>query len=132
MARTTITNAEARDLDHEELIERVNAVLAQYDAPEPGNPETEQEWLDRLSRTIEEMPEIYRWLLSLQSWMDHWSDAMKDMGGASATQYKRFRQRRDFFEKMASAAKQRYEAASRLITIKLGFDEGGMPKSRKG
>lgn len=130
MARTTITNAEARDLDHQELITRVDAILSQYD--KPNEPETEQARVERLSRTIDEMPEIYRWLLGLQSWFDHWADAMKDQFNANSKEYKRNRQRRDFFEKAASAAKQRYEAASRLITIMTSFDTTGMPRSRRG
>ena len=103
--------------------------MRKYDKPD--QPESEQAKLQRLSDTLEEMPEIYRWLLGLWSWFDHWTDAMNDQFGPKARQYKQMRQRRDFFEKMASSAKQRYEASSRLITVILGFDPTGMPKQRR-
>lgn len=129
MAHATITNQDARDLPHEDLMARVEALLSQYDAP--TQPEEQADRIARLSRTIDEMPEIYRWLLELQSWMDHWTDAINDQMGTKDRRYKTMRQRRDFFEKMASAAKQRYEAASRLITIIQGFDPTGMPRQRR-
>lgn len=129
MARTVITNQEARDLDHEELLNRIEAMLDEY-AP-PTAPEPPEQRVARLSRTIEEVPEIYRWLLQLWSWMDHWTDATNDMFGRTDRRYKALRQRRDLFEKMASAAKMRYESASRQITLMQGFDETGMPRSRR-
>lgn len=129
--RAGISNTEVRDLDHEELMARLNALLAAYDSPE-GGAELQADKIARLSRTIDEMPEIYRWLISLHSWLDHWTDAMADQYGRNANEYKKHRQRRDLLEKMASVAKMRYESASRTITRLTAFDESGMPRSRNG
>jgi len=129
MSRPTITNEDARDLEHEALIERLEEQLAIYD--QPSQPETQAERLERLSLTIEEMPEIYRWLQQLWSWGDHWADSLKDMFGGGDRRYKAMRQRRDLFEKMASSAKMRYESASRQITLLTAFDETGMPRTRR-
>lgn len=124
----TISNSEVRSLDHEDLLEALNALLAEYDAPQQG--ETQTDKVERLSRTIDEMPQVFRWLVSLHSWCDHWADAAKDQYGASSNDYKKERQRRDLLEKMASAAKMRYESASRTITLLQSFDESGLPRSR--
>ena len=132
MARAVITNQEALTIEHGEILERVDALLAEYDSPPMGTAETESARLTRLSRTIDEMPEIYRWLVGLWSTCDHWTDAMADQFGMKDHNYKKMRERRDLFEKMASAAKMRYESASRVITILSGFDPTGMPRSRRG
>ena len=123
-----LSNADVRDLEHEVLLERFEELLAVYDAPR--EPEIQSARIDRLSRTIEEVPEVYRWLNHLQSWADHWTDSLNELYGISDRRYKAMRQRRDLITKMASSAKMRYEAASRIITIIQNFDPDGLPKSR--
>lgn len=127
--RSNISFADARDLPFEDLEERVEVMLSTYDKPDV---ETGEQKLERINRTIDEVPQIYRWLLQLHSWCDHWCDSMNEMFGIKDPRYKALRQRRDFFEKMASAAKMRYEGASRKITIELGFAPDGLPRSRRG
>lgn len=126
-----LTISTARDMSFEDLVQTADAILEQYAAPaEGGKMEMQQEQLDRLSRTIDEMPDIYRWFLMLQSYFDHWTDAEGDMWGTRSIEFKMMRQRRDLMDRMASAAKRRYEGASRTITVIEGFDESGLPRSR--
>jgi len=127
--RVNLTTTEARDLDHADLLARIDAMLAPYDPPQV---ETQGEKIARLSRTLDEMPAIYRWLLTLWSWCAHWTDAMAQQMGQRDARYQALRQRRDLLEKMAAAAKLRYEAASRIITVLESFDVTGMPRTRKG
>lgn len=122
-----LTIAQARDLPFEDLIERADALIADY---APGETETQEEKIQRLSCTLDEMPEIYRWLLTLQSWFDHWTDAYADQFGQRSREYKQMRERRDAMERAAKAAKSRYEGASRVVTIVQGFDPTGMPRGR--
>lgn len=125
--RSRLTLDDARDLPHEELIERCEAILELYDPPEV---ETQPQKLDRLSRTIDEIPQVYRWFWQLWSYFDNWSAGMATMYSQSDSRYKMYRQRRDLFEKMASAAKQRYEGASRIITVMSEFEPNAMPRQR--
>lgn len=127
--RASISNQDVQHLEHEELLNRLEEMLAVYDSP--SGPELHSDRHKRLSRTIDEIPEIYRWLIHLFSWADHWTDAMKEMNGQSDRRYKALRQRRDLLDKMASSAKMRYESASRQITLISAFDENGMPRSRR-
>jgi hypothetical protein len=117
-------------MDYEDLIESSDAILAAYDAPTAGEFEQPGQRIARLGRTIDEMPDIYRWFLTLQSYFDHWTDAAGDLNGTRSIEFKLMRQRRDAMERMASAAKKRYEGASRAITVIEGFDAEGMPRAR--
>lgn len=126
MGRAKLTIVTARDLPFEELIQTADDLIAAYDAPEF---ETEPQKMERLSKTIDEMPDVYRWFLTLQSYFDHWTDAANDMHGIKSIEYKMLRQRRDAMERMASAAKRRYDGASRQITI-MGLDTEILPKGR--
>jgi hypothetical protein len=123
-----LTIAEARDMPFEDLLSRADALIAKYSKPNDG--ETGGQRIQRLTMTLEECPDIYRWLQTLRSFFDHWTDAYADQFGMKSTHYKQMRERRDAMEYMASAAKMRYEAASREITVLQGFDETGMPRSR--
>lgn len=76
MAKPNLTVHEAKELDYLELIERIDLIMSSYDAP-AGN-ETAQEQHARLSRTLDEMPDVYRWFLILEGYFDHWTDAMND------------------------------------------------------
>ena len=123
-----LTIDKARDLDYQDLIEECDQLLEAYDKPE--GPETKAQQLERLSRTLDEVPQLYRWFLTLESYFSHWADAAADQWGTKSHDFKKNRQKRDAMENMAKAAKLRYEGASRILTIEMGFDEHGMPQSR--
>jgi hypothetical protein len=124
--RLTVNNA--RTLEYGDFIEALDATMEPYTPPDL---ETQKEKIDRLSRTIDEMPQVYRWFLQLHAYFDHWTDAQAHIeGGTRGIEYKMLRQRRDACEHAASAAKRIYEGASRLITVIESFDETGMPRSR--
>jgi len=125
--RSDLTIDDARKLDHEDLIERCEAILSVYDPPEV---ETQAQKIERLSLTIDEIPQVYRWFLQLWSYFSHWTQGYAEVYGLRDHQTERLRQRRDLFDKMASAAKQRYEGASRLITVMESFDPTGLPRQR--
>lgn len=130
MARPQLTVHEARSMDFEELIARVESIMKPYEAPGGDTPESMDEWKQRVSRTLDEMPDIYRWFLSCEAHFDHWTDAMNDQWGTKAIEYRSMRQRRDLFRNMASAAKKRYDGASRLVTVEQNERER-MPQGRK-
>lgn len=125
-----LTVSTARTMDYTDFVEAMDNIMEPYAPPAEGRAETQQERIDRLSRTIDEMPTVYRWFLQLQSYFDHWTDAEGDMNGTRSIEFKLMRQRRDASERAASAAKRMYEGASRLITVIEGFDEQGMPRTR--
>ena len=125
--RSDLTIDDARKLDHEDLIERCEAILSTYDPPEV---ETQAQKIERLSLTIDEIPQVYRWFLQLESYFEHWTAGGSVMWGQSDRDTKRFRQRKELFKSMASAAKQRYEGASRLVTVMESFDPTGLPRQR--
>lgn len=123
-----LTVSTARTMEYEDFVEALDALMQPYTPPDT---ETQKERIDRLSRTIDEAPTIYRWFLQLQSYFDHWTDAQAHIeGGTRGIEYKMLRQRRDACANAASAAKKIYEGASRLITVIEGFDETGMPRTR--
>lgn len=124
-----LTIAQARDFAFEDLIEATDKLLEPY---APADNETPAMRRDRISRTIDEVPELYRWFLTLQSWFDHWTDAYGDQFGLRSKEFKQYRERRDAMERAAKAAKMRYDGASRLVTVLTGFDPEGMPQGRKG
>lgn len=127
MAPTRLTIAQARDLPFQDLLEAVDALIEPYAVP---SGEMRMEQTARIERTLDELPDIYRWVLQLESFFDHWTDAFKDQFGQNSTEFKQMRERRDAMARMASAAKMRYEGASRLLTKLLEFSEEGMPRSR--
>lgn len=124
-----LTLDEVRVLPHGDLIDRIEEILADYDAP--SGIETQKEKVDRISRTLDEAPTFYRWFLMLESWCDHWAAANSSMFTQASQEYKSMRQRRDLFKNSASATKMRYEAVSRLVTVEQGFGPDGMPRYRK-
>lgn len=124
-----LTIDRARHMDFEQLITEVDRLIEEYSVPE-GQVESEQQKIARLERTIDELPDVYRWILTLQSYYDHWTDAYAHQFGMKDNEYKQMRQRRDAMERAASAAKRRYEGASRMITLILGFQEDHMPRGR--
>jgi hypothetical protein len=126
--RDQLTLDDLQKMEHEHLLEKIEGVLADYDRPQLEN---QQQKMLRVGRTIDEMPEIYRWFMQLWSFCDHWTDELGRMFGTKAEQYKDMRQRRDLMEKAASTAKMRYESASRLVTLEMSFDPTGMPRQRR-
>lgn len=126
--RPKLTVVSAREMPFEELVLEADRIVEQYAAPD--GMETEPERMERLSRSIDELPDVYRWFLSLESYFDHWTDAMADMHGRNANEYKAMRQRRDAMKNAASFAKRRYEGSSRLVTMILGQDPEQMPRGR--
>lgn len=128
MTRNKLTIAKARDLAFQDLIEECDKLLEPYEKPDAG--ETKKLQLARLSLTLDEVPDLYRWFLTLESWFSHWADAHGDQYGPRSIEFKKMRQKRDAMENAAKAAKLRYEGASRLLTMEMGFAEDGMPTSR--
>lgn len=125
-ARLTILNVES--LEFGVLVDVCESTLADYDKQEGENSSL---WRARISRTIEEMPAVYRWFLTLHARYDHSTDGAAAQFGLKHPSYKQQRQRRDLLKDMASAAKMRYEAASRAITMEASFDPEGFPTTRK-
>jgi len=124
------TRAEAAEAEHEYLLDRSEAILAWYDRPK--GLETKAQQMDRINRTLDEIPQVFRWFLVLESLCDERADFFAQLGtGAKNPGYKRNRQRRDLFKSMAKAAQIRYEAASRLITTEISFDPTGVPRTRR-
>lgn len=128
MKAKKLTIARARDLPFEDLVEAADALVEEYG---PTEPENAGQRLARLERTLDEVPEIYRWFLTLESYFDHWTDAYADQSGMRSRDYKRMRERRDAMERVAKAAKMRYDGASRLVTVLQGFDAHGTPTARR-
>lgn len=118
---TRLTISNARSLDYEDLIAACDSLLDRYSPPQ--GVETEEEKSARLSRTIDEAPEIYRWFLSLFSHFSYWTDVEADINGGRSIDFKMMRNRRDAMENAAKAAKLRYEGASRVITLILDDKE---------
>lgn len=125
--RPKLTIDEARHMDYQELVERADALIADYEAP--GGNESGDEADARLGRTIDELPDLYRWFLTLHSYFIHWTDAHAEIYGGRSKEYKAMRNRRDAMENASRAAKLRYEGASRLITIRLNEAEA-VPRGR--
>lgn len=119
---------DAREKSFEELVTATEEILAEYDPADIEPPMTK---VHRINRTLDEMPAIYRWLLQLEAWCDHWKQNYEKTDGRASLNYRKFRQRQDFFESMASAAKMRYESASRRITTDTAYDPTGMPRTRR-
>lgn len=128
MMRQKLTVARAQELLFQDLVEECDTLLERY--AKPDGPETREEQLERLSLTLDEVPDIYRWFLTLESYFAHWADANADQHGARSVEFKKWRQKRDAMENAAKAAKLRYEGASRLLTLEMGFDDSGMPRGR--
>lgn len=123
-----LTVIRAQALPFQDLLEQCDALVERFE--KPAHPETKEEQLERLSTTLDEIPDIYRWFVTLESYFAHWADANADQYGPRSIEFKKMRQKRDAMENMAKAAKLRYEGASRLLTLEMGFDESGMPRGR--
>ena len=124
-----LTIADAKDLPFEELLDSAYGLMRQYSVPSENEPVHVR--IERLERSLDELPDIYAWLLQLESWFDHWADLYAAQFNLKSLEYKQMRERRDAMSKAASAAKLRYEGASRVLTKIMAFEfEPKMPRSR--
>lgn len=128
MTPPKLTVVEARDMPFEDLIEKADALVEEYSKPDVETPDQERE---RIGRTLDEMPDIYRWFLTLQSWFGHWADAYSDQYGTKSVEFRAMRQRRDAMENAARSAKLRYDGASRRVTLILDDQQAAsLPRGR--
>lgn len=129
MAPPRLTIADAKAMPYADLLDAAYGLVDQYAVPEEQ--ETTDQRVERLERSLDELPDIYAWLLQLESWFDHWADLYAAQFNQRSLEYKQMRERRDAMQKAASAAKLRYEGASRVLTKIMNFEvENRMPRSR--
>jgi acyl carrier protein phosphodiesterase len=112
--RPRFSITEVRDLPYEQLLERAWGLLEPYQAP--GGDESVGQRQARIDRTLDELPDVYAWLLQCWSWCSHWLDGYAEMEGTRSSAYKQMRQRRDAMDAAAKAAKLRYDGTSRVLT----------------
>ena len=112
---------DCKTMPFEQLMKRVYDTLDHYAAP--TGPETAAELDVRISKTLDELPDIYAWMLHLWSYFAHWTSGFEQTEGRSSDHYKDMIIRRDAMAKAASAAKLRYEATSRRLTQLLDAKE---------
>lgn len=125
--RVTIDTAKA--MPFEQLVDYAHGLIEQYSVPPAG--EASQQRMARIERAIDELPDIYNWLLQLESVFDHWTDALADVHGMKANEYKWMRERRDAMQRAAKACKIRYEGASRVLTRTIELENASrMPRGR--
>lgn len=129
MSRPRLTLEHAKKLDFQELSDAAYAMLTPYEAK---SEETPEELDRRISRTLDELPDIYAWLLQLHAYCDHWTEWAANQFNMKSLEYKGWRIKRDLMENVARAAKLRYEGTSRRLTqIKDHDDEARMPRGRR-
>jgi hypothetical protein len=128
VTRQRLTLDEARHLDFGDLSARAYAILADYEC---SGAETPNELESRISRTLDELPDLYAWFLQLHAFFDHWTEWNANQHGMKALEYKEMRIKRDLMENVAKAAKLRYEATSRRLTQTMASqEETRMPRGR--
>lgn len=128
MSRPRLNIDEARSLDFNDLAERAYALLQPYESPAT---EVESQRETRIGRTLDEVPDIYAWLLQLHAYFDHWTEFNMNQFGRTDLRYKEMRVKRDLMENVAKAAKIRYEGTSRRLTqLHKLEDETKMPRGR--
>lgn len=118
-ARLTVD--EARRLPYKELVERVYGLLEPYEAPVE---EMAAQREHRIGRTLDEVPDVHAWFLTLHAYFDHWTDIMAEQAGQRGIEFKLLREKRDLCDNAARAARLRYEGASRLVTQMMRHEEG--------
>lgn len=128
MTPTRLTITDVRDLPFEDLIERCDAIIASYEAPEA---ELHDARMARIDRSLDELPDVYRWFIQLWSFCGHWKDAMKDQFGQGSNEFKLWRQREDAMERFARATNLRYEGTSRVLTKLQSEDPDRVPTTRR-
>lgn len=131
MERSTLKRISSHDLRNItmfDFLEHIDLMMAPYEAKDK---ESRDQKLDRWSRTLDEMPDVYAWFNHCFAVFDWLTDRCKELYGQSDSRYREARQRRDAAERAASSAKLRYQGASRQITLVLGVaDEAQMSRHR--
>ena len=123
-----ISSRDLQDITMFDLLGHIDQMLEPY-ASKQG--ETKDQQLDRWSRTLDEIPDVYAWFNHMFGIYDWLTDRCKELYGQSDSRYREARQRRDAAERAASSAKLRYQGASREITITIGVtDEAQMSRHR--
>jgi hypothetical protein len=123
-----ISTHELRNITMFDFLEHIESMMSPYEAKQG---ESKDQRMDRWSRTLDEMPDIYAWFNHCFAVFDWLTDRCKELYGQSDSRYREARQRRDAAEKAASSAKLRYQGASRQITIAIGVaDEAQMSRHR--
>lgn len=128
MTRQRLTLDTARSMDFDELSKTMYGLLAPYEATEI---ETQTQLEARIGKTLDELPDIYAWMLQLHAYFDHWTEWHANQYGLKSLEYKDFRIKRDLAEDVAKAAKLRYDGTSRRLTqLRDHESESRMPRSR--
>jgi hypothetical protein len=129
--RARLTIDQAREMPYLDLIQTGYGLLAAYEPPEI---ETPSQLEARISKSLDELPDLYAWFNQCHAYFAHWSDYYytADSGfGPRSLEYKDMKNKRDAMEKLASSAKLRYEGTSRRLTQLMGRDEESrMPRGR--
>lgn len=120
MSRRRLTIDQARHLPFEDLVREVYGLLEPFEAPEIETPDERD---TRIGKTLDLVPDIYAWFLQLHAYFDHWTEWQANQLGQRALEYKDMRVKRDLMENAASAAKRRYEGASRRLTQERDHEE---------
>ena len=129
MTRQRLTLDAARHMSFDDLHQQAYGLLAPYEAKIP---ESADERDVRIGKTLDELPDIYAWLLQLHAYFDHWTEFMANQFNMKSLEYKEMRIKRDLMENCARAAKLRYDGASRRITQEQRHDEESrMPRGRR-
>lgn len=93
--------------------------------------ETEDEKFERINRTLDELPDIIVFMLALESYFDLYATTYMKTGGVKDPMYMDMRVRRDSMERMVKGARQRYDGASRVITLQgTEMSVSSYPRSR--
>lgn len=112
----------------EELSVTMYGLLVPYEAAEIETPAMLE---TRIGKTLDELPDIYAWMLQLHAYFDHWTEWHMNQYGQKSLEYKEYRIKRDLAENVARAAKLRYEGTSRRLTqIRDHEAETRMPRGR--
>ena len=93
--------------------------------------ETVDDLSERLTLSIDKLPDLYLWLLQVRSWYAVEADAVAELHGQRSLEARLARDRRDAAEDAAKAFKVRYEGASRRITILLAEREQAEMRSSR-
>lgn len=128
MTRPRLTLDQARGMGFEELSATMYGLLAPYEAAEIETPAMLE---TRIGKTLDELPDIYAWMLQLHAYFDHWTEWHMNQYGQKSLEYKEYRIKRDLAENVARATKLRYEGTSRRLTqIRDHEAETRMPRGR--
>lgn len=124
----SFTLTDAAEMPFNDLLNKCYAALEPYEAPDGESTPQRQ---SRIDRTLDQVPDLLAWFLQLESYFDNIASGSAEAYGMKSHEYKDARVRRDAMERVAKAAKLRYEGTSRGITYQMGFENAGIaPRSR--